>query len=162
MSDKRVQAIIIQNKSALFGCGCINRKTNKYGHYFIGGRIEENESPDAAIIREMKEESNANAKIIFRFSKEIYNNHITYLADIGDQKPVIGYDPEEINSKEELRTLQRLQFINLSDIHGFTGVDIEYFKLLKNECMIRNYYPDWYKELINFLHIKNKIDNEAK
>lgn len=151
MSDKRVQAIIIQNKSALFGRGCINRETKKYSHYFIGGRIEENELPDAAIIREIKEETNVNAKIIFRFSKEIHNNHITYLADIGEQKPVIGYDPEETNIEEELRTLQRLQFIKLSDIHGFTEIDIEYFKLLINECMIRNYYPDWYKELLQLI-----------
>jgi 8-oxo-dGTP pyrophosphatase MutT (NUDIX family) len=162
MSDKRVQAIIIQNKSALFGCGCINREIKKYGHYFIGGRVEENESPDAAIIREIKEEANVKARIIFRFNRELHKNHITYLADIGDQRPVIGFDPEETNIKEELRTLQKLQFIKSSDIQGFTGVDIEYFKLLINECMIRNYYPDWYKGLLNFLRFKNKIDNNVK
>lgn len=151
MNGERVQAVIIQNRSVLFGYGCIDKAKKQFGHFFIGGRVEEGEIPEDAIIREIKEETNLKAKILFRFTKDIYTNHITFLADIGDQKPVLGFDPEETDVNKELRALQKLQFVPLNNSDGFTDIDIEYFRLLANECKDRDYYPEWYSILLQLI-----------
>lgn len=151
MNGERVQAIIIQRGSVLLGCGCIDKTKRKLGHFFIGGRVEDGETPEEAILREIKEETKLKAGILFRFTKEIHSNHITFLADIGDQKPILGFDPEEADIDKGLRALQKLQFVPLNDRNGFTDIDIEYFRFLANECKIRDYYPEWHNELLELI-----------
>ncbi len=65
-SRQRVQAIIIQDKKVLFGAGMVNEKD--FRHFFIGGGIEEGESPEEAILRELREEANVDGIIVFKFS----------------------------------------------------------------------------------------------
>lgn len=149
MKRQRSQAIIIQNMKVLFGEGLFS--DGCYRHFFIGGGIEDNETPEEAVIREIKEEANVKAKVIFKLSEEYTENHHTFLVNIGEQIPILGFDPEEEERKKEFskRTLQKLKFLPLDDFEKFTNIDIEYFQRLIYECNKRRYYPDWYELLKN-------------
>ena len=144
----RVQGIMIQNGKAILGYGCVDKINKTFRHYFIGGGIETVETPEDAILREVMEAANVKGNIVFKFNKEIEKNSTTFLVDIGDQKPTLGYDPEEINEDLHQRSLQKLIFIPLKDKDDFTNIDINYFNVLLSECKVRNYYPKWYEELL--------------
>jgi ADP-ribose pyrophosphatase YjhB (NUDIX family) len=140
---QRVQAIIIQNNKVLFGAGIVNGK--EFRHFFIGGGVEEGESSDEAVIRELKEEANVDGTIIFKFTKEYKKNHHTFLVDIGNQTTSLGYDPEdeEVEMLIHLRTLQRIEFIPIEEYDRFTLIDIEYFRILIEECNNRGISSQW-------------------
>lgn len=144
---QRVQAIIIQNNKVLFGAGILKGK--EYRHFFIGGGIEEGETPEKAIIREIREEANVEWTIIFKFRNEYKENHHTYLVEIGEQEVFLGYDPEdeEVNKDIKLRTLQELEFIPLSECSRFSLIDVVYCKILLEECSNRSYFPEWYCQM---------------
>lgn len=142
----RVQALIIQDNNAVFGYGC-GGKNNEFFHCFIGGGLEEGETVEQALIREVMEEMNVKGEIIFKFNNELKENHTTFLVNIGNQKPTLGYDPEETNLEFSVKALQQLLFIPLKSKTKFTKIDMDYFKLLLDECKTRNYYPGWYGEL---------------
>ena len=61
-----------------------------------GGGIHDDESPSAATLRELHEECNVTGKIIRETSVVTYwdDKQYTYLVGIGDQKPLLRYDPE--------------------------------------------------------------------
>lgn len=139
MTRKRAQAIIIRNNEVLFGYGKIG---TRFGHFFIGGGIERGETPNEAVLREIREETNTHGKIIFQFSKEIKNNEYTFLVDIGEQSCELGYDPEDESFPEE-KNLQSLIWIPLNKKAKFTSIDIEYFRVIVNECKERGYKPSW-------------------
>ncbi|GKX65869.1 NUDIX domain-containing protein [Inconstantimicrobium mannanitabidum] len=144
---QRVQAIAIQNNGVLFGSGMIDEKQNT--HFFIGGGIEEGETAEEAIIRELREEANVDATIIFKFEKEYKENHHTFLVKIGEQEVSLGYDPEEeeVEKPANLKALQKLEFIALNEGSRFSAIDLEYFKILLEECNARSYFPEWYGKM---------------
>lgn len=94
MVRHRVQGIIIQNGKAILGYGCVDKSDKIFRHYFIGGAVEAGETPEDAIIREVMEEINVKGNIVFKFNKEIEKNSTTFLVDIRNKKPTLGYDPE--------------------------------------------------------------------
>lgn len=144
---QRVQAIAIQNNRVLFGSGMIDEKQNR--RFFIGGGIEEGETAEEAIIRELMEEANVEATIIFKFEKEYKENHHTFLVEIGEQEVSLGYDPEdeEVGKPAHLKALQKLEFIQLNQGFRFSSIDLEYFKILLEECNARSYVPEWYGKI---------------
>lgn len=146
MERQRAQGIIIQNMKVLFGEGKI--RENYFGHFFIGGGVEINETPEEAVLREIEEEANIKGIIVFKI-EEPSKNHHTYLIDIGKQTPVLGYDPEEEEKKRDFcdRSLQGLEYISLYDAQKFTLIDIDYFELLLKECDVRHYYSEWYNQM---------------
>lgn len=144
----RVQGVIIQNGKVIFGYGCVDKSKKIFRHFFIGGAIEAGETPEEAILREIMEELNVKGEIIFKFNKDIAENSTTFLLDIGNQKPILGYDPEEVNVDIDKRALQKLIFVLLKDRSGFTDIDINYFKVLLSECKVRSFYPEYYNELL--------------
>ncbi|HCC07219.1 MAG TPA: hypothetical protein DEP72_03505 [Clostridiales bacterium] len=141
---RRAQGIIIRNNMALFGYG---KSNNEFKHAFIGGGIEGQEEPEEALIRELREETNIEGKIIFKFKNEIKEERYTFLVDIGDQQCILGFDPEEVSLPDEEKSLQQLIWIPLKEKDRFTSIDMSYFKLLLEECKGINYYPDWLSEL---------------
>lgn len=147
MNRHRVQAIIIQDKKVLFGYGCIDLKNKVFKHFFIGGGVEKGESQEDAIMREIREETKVTGNVIFKFNNEALKLHTTFLVDIGNQKPQLGFDPEETNITANIKALQRLIFIPIDDSTEFTNIDIAHFGALLNECNIRGYYPEWYTGL---------------
>lgn len=111
---ERVQAIIIQNRSVIFGYGCIDKTKKEFRHFFIVSRVEEGETP-------------------------------------GDQKSVLESNPEEVDINKELRTLHELQFVSLNNRDELTGIKIEYFRPLTNECKYRGYYSEWCSILLQLI-----------
>ncbi len=63
-----------------------------------GGGIEDNETPEEAAIRELYEECGVRGRIIRRTSvfSDPYadKQFFTFLVDIGNEEPSLGYDPE--------------------------------------------------------------------
>lgn len=123
----RAQAIVIQNNRVLFGYG------NKY-HFFIGGGIDEGETAEEAVIRELREEANVDGTIIFKLQHEVFPHHVTFLVDIQQQLPQLGYDPEEIQTDPLQKGLIGIEFIPLDCFDTFTTIDIQYFVILMSEC----------------------------
>ncbi len=139
----RVQAIVIQDGKALFGFG-------KDHHFFIGGRLERGETAEHGVLRELAEEANVKGTIIFGIAEpgipstlaSAYNLHLTFLVDIGEQVPRLGYDPEETDVGDQI-SLLGIQMIPLEKIESFTRIDIDYFKSLVDECCKRNALFPW-------------------
>ena len=68
-----------------------------------GGAIEKNETPEAAAIRELEEECNVDGKIVRMIDHNNYSDedkNYTFLIDIDEQEPQIGFDPELAGGKQ--------------------------------------------------------------
>ncbi len=143
LSLTRVQAIVIHEDRVLFGFG-------KNHHFFIGGRLEKSETAEQGVLRELAEEANVSGTIVFGIAEpgspstlaSAYNSHLTFLVDIGEQIPRVGYDPEETDVGEDV-SLLGIQMIPLEQTESFTRIDIDYFKSLVDECHKRNATFPW-------------------
>jgi 8-oxo-dGTP pyrophosphatase MutT (NUDIX family) len=153
INGTRAQCIVIRNGEVLFGHG-------KDHHFFIGGRLEDGETPEQAALRELTEEANVEGTILFRIDEpaspdrlsSAYSDHATFLVDIGQQMPILGCDPEEADSGDEI-TLAGLEMVPLSDIAAFTWIDIRYFASLVSECIRRNAVFPWMGGMNDLLRI---------
>lgn len=132
----RAQAIVIQTDRVLFGF-----HNSRPPHFFIGGGVEEGETPERAVLRELREEANVEGEIFFRFGREVFPRHVTFLVDIGVQSPKPGFDPEE-SQPSGSRPLF-LEMIPLTQSGSFTDVDIAYFEILQAECKRKNMIFPW-------------------
>jgi len=84
-----------------------------------GGGIEEGESPDKAALRELREECNVRGTILRETSIVTYgpdDRHYTYLIDIGDQTPQMGYDPELAADAQVIADMAWLPLRELAEI----------------------------------------------
>ncbi|WP_055667893.1 NUDIX domain-containing protein [Desnuesiella massiliensis] len=139
---RRAQAIIIRDNCILFAYGYA-RKSGELRHFFVGGGIEDDETSEEALFRELKEEAGVTGSIILKFSKELKEHHSTFLVDIGNQKCVLGYDPEDVDVPDEEKGLQQLLWISLEDKEFFNDIDRDYFRLLIGECKKQNRVFSW-------------------
>lgn len=143
---RRAQAIIVRDNKMLFAYGYLKSKGESRYH-FVGGGIEEGESDEEAVLRELKEETGVCGKIIFRFTKELKNHHATFLIDIGEAECSLGYDPEDKDVPVEKRGLQALKWIDLSKERRFNDYDRAYFRLILDQCEEMKMNFEWLKYL---------------
>ena len=90
----RAQCIVHKNSKLLL---TKHRKDEDEWWCLPGGGIEDGETPQAAALRELKEECSVDGKVVARISHITYprdSESYTYLIDIGDQEPRLGVDPE--------------------------------------------------------------------
>jgi 8-oxo-dGTP diphosphatase len=83
-----------------------------------GGGVEQGETPAEAALRELREECCVVGVIVRETSRWIYlaeDETFTFLVDIGDQTPSLGYDPEVATGKQALALLD-VQWLRLSEI----------------------------------------------
>ena len=143
MTRTRVQAIVIQNDRVLFGYG-------KGYHFFPGGGLERWETPEQGALRELKEEANVSGTILFGITEPAtpdalaseFDRHFTFLVDIEDQTPRLGYDPEETDTGDRI-SLAGLDLIPLDRVESFTRIDIDYFTSLVLQCRRKNMDFPW-------------------
>lgn len=147
---QRAQAIIVRDQAMLFAFGVVSSH-NALRHSFIGGGIEDGETPEEAVLRELMEEAQVTGEIIFKFNRELASDHHTFLVDIGNQICKLGYDPEEEHLTFEEKNLKDLLWISLKDAHLFTECDRDYIKILIEECKERDYHPEWLENLKEIL-----------
>lgn len=147
LTRRRAQAIIIQDNKVLFGKGLF--ENGEIRHFFIGGGVEKDETPEETVMRELREEANVEGKILFEISNINMENHHTFFVDIGEQIPIIGCDPEEeeILKPKDKKMLQELVFLDLKEAQNFTLIDIQAFEALMLECKNRGIQSEWIKLL---------------
>ena len=93
----RGQCIIVRKNKVLM----VKHTENEKSYLCLpGGGIEINENTEYGSLRELQEECNVTGKIVMKTS-ELYEQtnegvkcHVTFLVDIGEQNPKLGFDPE--------------------------------------------------------------------
>ena len=83
-----------------------------------GGAQEADETPERGALRELREECNVDGVVVRQTSSVSYANDddaYSFLVDIGDQNPSLGYDPEVAEGKQTL-ALVDMQWLRLSEI----------------------------------------------
>ena len=81
-----------------------------------GGAIDPNETPEKAALRELREECQVDGIIVRRVSVHQYSTEdisYTFLIDIGDQVPRMGYDPE---FQSDDQVLADVRWLKLAEI----------------------------------------------
>jgi 8-oxo-dGTP pyrophosphatase MutT (NUDIX family) len=81
-----------------------------------GGGLEDGESPEDGVLRELREEAHVEGRIV-RQANHLFGvqgiEQYTYLVDIGDQEPALGHDPE-VSPEDQI--LVDLQWLSLEEI----------------------------------------------
>jgi ADP-ribose pyrophosphatase YjhB (NUDIX family) len=81
-----------------------------------GGAIDGEESPREAALRELAEECCVEGKVVRQtsfFEERDGMKTYTFLVDVGDQEPRLGFDPEFRNSEQ---LITDLRWLRLSEI----------------------------------------------
>lgn len=109
----RSVAIVVRNGKILMERVCYSGRT----FYTIpGGGIEDGETPEQTVIRELKEECNVDGTIIKSLAVQHDHGRIEHSFEVSipdDQEPSLGYDPEE---NPDNPPLQAVMWRDLSEI----------------------------------------------
>lgn len=126
----RVQAIVTRDHRVLM---VKHRQDNQEWWCLPGGGLEEGESPAQGALRELEEECNVRGHLVRQTSHLIYapeDEAYSFLIDIGDQEPSLGYDPDVAEEKQVLADVQWLRLCEIPErdrtflwAAGLLGVD---------------------------------------
>jgi 8-oxo-dGTP diphosphatase len=109
----RVQTAVVRDGRVLMAK---HRLQGKEWWCLPGGGLEPGETPEQGALRELREECNVDGRII-RQTSLVWNGPedetYTFLADIADQEPSLGHDPEFAQGHE---VLVDVQWLRLSEI----------------------------------------------
>jgi 8-oxo-dGTP diphosphatase len=111
----RLQALVVRDKKLLL---VKHRLTHDEWWCLPGGAQEPNELPEQGVLRELKEECNVDGiivKLVAFVSYPPEREGYTFLVDIGNQNPSLGYDPEASEGTQPL-ILVDAQWLHLSEI----------------------------------------------
>ena len=153
---KRACSIVIRNNKILFIQQIVNGQSR---NVFIGGGIEDNETPQEAALRELKEEANVDGEIIFgpAIIETIYKmKEYVFIVSIPDDvQPVLGYDPELSLDKQVIKSLVWLD--TKEEIGVFNKFDCAYFKAVIDETKRKEINESWLIILENIVLHNSKI-----
>lgn len=109
----RVQAIVVRDQRVLM---VKHRSQGAEWWCLPGGALEIGETPAHGALRELHEECQVIGTIVRQTSSVCYapdDQTISFLVDIGDQKPLLGTDPDV---DAECQVLADLQWLRLTEI----------------------------------------------
>ena len=90
----RVQAVVVRDEAVLM----VKHRQDGRAYWCLpGGALEPDETPEEGAIRELREECNVIGEIVRQTSYLRYgldDETYSFLVDIGDQRPALGFDPE--------------------------------------------------------------------
>lgn len=114
MRNRSVAFVIRDNKILM-------EKLYYGGRYFYsipGGGIEDGETPEQTVLRELKEECGLEGTIVKKLS-EIYcldrTEHAYEVRVSEDQEPIVGYDPEEVGGEQPIKDVLWMSLEEMSE-----------------------------------------------
>ncbi len=141
---ERASLIIIRDNKFLFVEQLVKEKLR---NVFIGGGVEDGETPEEAALRELSEEANIKGKIVFGpavlVTEMLENIFIVSIPE--NSEPVLGYDPELPLDKQEIKRL--IWRDPNEEIDKFNSFDKKYFSTIVNEAKKQNSKDEWVKLL---------------
>lgn len=123
----RSVAVVVRNGKILM------ERVFCFGHEFFtlpGGGIEMDETPEMAVLRELKEECGVDGTIIRPLAVQYISGGAEYSFEVSipqDREPVTGYDPEE---SAENPPLKEVLWMNLDEIPERDRAFLWYYGLL--------------------------------
>jgi 8-oxo-dGTP diphosphatase len=111
----RVQAIVVRNSRILMVKHC---QDGEEWWCLPGGAQEAGETPEQGALRELREECKVDGVVVRQTSCVSYahdDETYSFLVDIGNRNPSLGYDPEVAECKRAL-ALVDVQWLRLSEI----------------------------------------------
>ncbi|MDQ2730374.1 MAG: NUDIX domain-containing protein [Armatimonadota bacterium] len=118
----RVCAAIVQGNSILM---VLHRHDGRSYWTLPGGGVDEGETPEQAVVREVKEETDLHAGVIRILFDEPFQNNTCrcFLLKVDEsQEAALGYDPEQAHLEVEARML--------------CGVAWHTLERMKNDCQV--------------------------
>ena len=137
---ERAVCIVLRNNKILFVQQMVSGQLK---HVFIGGGVEDNETPQAAALRELEEEANVKGEIVFG-SAIIETNmkeHIFIVSIPEDAQPALGHDPELPLDKQDIKSL--IWRDTIEEIGHFNESDCEFFQAIIDEGRKNNINESW-------------------
>jgi len=110
----RVQCIVVNGKRILM---VRHRLDSKRWWCLPGGGLKADETPESGALRELREECNVKGGIVRQTAhvhSDAHGDTITFLVDIGNQTPSLGYDPEFVQGGVAL--IDEVRWLSLSEI----------------------------------------------
>lgn len=129
----RSSAIIIRNNKVLL----IHRKKPGQEYWvFPGGGVEDGETPEQALVREVKEETNLDVKSFKPAFECVFNGdgvmHPFYFCDVNGGKVEIIGEEKDINSENDF---YHLEWINISAISDMNVVPTEAKRIILDKAL---------------------------
>lgn len=137
---ERACSIVIRDNKFLFIEQMVNDKPRCV---FIGGRVEDGETPQEAVLRELSEEANVEGEIVFGpavLTTGMREN--VFIVSIPENAtPVLGYDPELPIDKQQIK---RLIWRDANEeIDMFNSFDKKYFSTIVDEAKKQSLNGEW-------------------
>ena len=151
---RRACCIVIRDSQLLFVQQTIREGALR--QVFIGGAIEEDETPHEAALRELAEEANVQGEIIFgpALYEATLKEYVFIVRIPDDAQPTLGYDPELAHDKQVIHGLIWRDAVTA--VEQFNRVDCAFFQAVVDEAEKMDVQAPWRDVLEGILHAKNE------
>lgn len=117
----RATAVVIKGDQVLL----IHRKNENEYHVFPGGGVEKGENPEQAVLRELKEETTIEVKIIKLLEHRLYDDgteNYSYLCEYVSGEPKLADDsPEKLEMKNGTQYYNPI-WVKISELASMVNV----------------------------------------